>query len=354
MNNIEKIRQSMPEYKCDAVLMTNQINRFFSTGFSSSAGALLITENDAWYFADSRYIEAAEKFIDNARVVLVSKDDTFIKKINAVIKECAISSLGFEDHTISLANYNEWVKEFEINLIPVQKMINDLRAIKSRTDIDKMIAAQRLSEKVFDEVVPLINSGTTEKDIAAEIIYRSLKNGADDRAFDPIVVSGVNSSRPHGVPGNNKIGPGFLTIDFGVKLNGWCSDTTRTLCVGDPDPEMINIYNTVFKAQEAGINAAIGGVKAADVDIAARNVIENAGYGDYFGHGFGHSIGLEVHESLKASKISEDVLPAGAVISAEPGIYLPGRYGVRIEDVIYITDSGSENITNLPKELKVI
>ena len=137
-------------------------------------------------------------------------------------------------------------------------------------------------------------------------------------------------------------------------LDGWCSDTTRTLCIGKPDEEMVKIYDTVLKAQEAGIQAVRGGVKSVDVDAAARTVINDAGYGEYFGHGFGHSIGLEVHESLKASPISEDILPTGAVISAEPGIYLPGRYGVRIEDVLYITGDGCENITNLPKSLVVL
>ena len=167
-------------------------------------------------------------------------------------------------------------------------------------------------------------------------------------------MSGAKSSRPHGVPGNEKIGKGFLTIDFGVKLDGWCSDTTRTLCIGEPDSEMVKVYETVLKAQEAGINAMCGGISGIDVDTAARSVIENAGYGDYFGHGFGHSIGLEVHESPNASQLSEDTLPAGVVITAEPGIYLPGRFGVRIEDVLYITESGTENITKLPKELLVL
>ena len=179
-------------------------------------------------------------------------------------------------------------------------------------------------------------------------------HGADDKAFNPIVVSGTNSSRPHGVPGDNKITKGFLTIDFGVKLDGWCSDTTRTLCVGKPDDEMKKIYETVLLAQKAGIEAVRGGVKGLNVDTAARSLIESAGYGDYFGHGFGHSLGLEVHESLKASQLSEDILPVGAVISAEPGIYIPGKYGVRIEDILYITENGSENITNLPKDLLVI
>ena len=354
MNNIEKIRQAFPKYKCDAVLVTDQVNRFFCTGFSSSAGTLFITEKDAWYIVDSRYIEAAEKAIDNARVTLLSIDETFKEKIKALVKECNVSSLGFEESIVSYAGYKEWRKEFGAKLVPAQKLINDLRAVKSRADLDKMIKAQRLAEKVFNEILPLINTGATEKDIAAEIIYRCLKHGADDKAFDPIVVSGPNSSRPHGVPGNEKIAPGFLTIDFGVKLDGWCSDTTRTLCIGEPDEEMIKIYDAVLKAQETGIKAIRGGVKAIDVDSAARSVIEDAGYGDYFDHGFGHSIGLEVHEPLKASQLSKDILPVGAVISAEPGIYLPGRCGVRIEDLLYITESGSENLTNLPKALTII
>ena len=354
MSNLERIRKVMPAFGCEAMLITSQMSRLFATGFLSSAGALLLTCKDAWFFADARYVEAAEAAIKDASVVLITKDETITDSIRAVIKENGITSTGFEDGTVSYASYQEWCESFGIELIPAQKLVSDLREIKSRADVDKMIDAQRLSEKVFEEILPIISTDMTEKDLAAEIIYRTLKNGADDRAFDPIVVSGPNSSRPHGVPGKEKIGRGFLTIDFGVKLDGWCSDTTRTLCIGKPDDEMVRVYDTVLKAQEAGIEAVSGGVKGVDVDAAARTVIENAGYGEYFGHGFGHSIGLEVHESLKASQISEDILPAGAVISAEPGIYLPGRYGVRIEDVLYITEDGYENITKLPKKLTVL
>jgi len=354
MSNIGKIRNAMPKYKCDAVLITNQVNRLYGTGFSSSAGALLVTGKNSWYFADSRYIEAAEKTIKDANVILVSKDDTFTGCIKKILKDTDISSLGFEDSSVSYATYKEWSKEFSVKMIPAQVLINDLRSVKSKNDLEKMIKAQRLSEKVFNEILPLINTNVTEKELAAEIIYRSLKHGADDKAFNPIVVSGTNSSRPHGVPGDDKITKGFLTIDFGAKLDGWCSDTTRTLCVGEPDEEMKKIYDTVLNAQAAGINAVRGGVKGIDVDSAARDLIEETGYGDYFGHGFGHSLGLEVHESLKASQLSEDILPCGAVISAEPGIYIPGQYGVRIEDVLFITENGSENITNLPKDLTVI
>jgi len=362
MNNIERIRQAMPEYKCDAMpeskceamLITNKINRLFATGFPSSDGMLLVTADSAWLIVDSRYFEAAQAAVRDANVVLVGKDERMVDRLEAVIKECGVASLGFEDSSLTYAGYLEWSERFKLTLIPAQKLLSDLRAIKSRADLDKMIKAQRLAEKVFSEILPLINTNITEKDLAAEIIYRSLKNGADDKSFDPIVVSGPKSSRPHGVPGPVRIGKGFLTIDFGVSLDGWCSDTTRTLCVGKPDEEMVRVYDTVLKAQEAGIKAIHGGVSGVDVDTAARAVIENAGYGEYFGHGFGHSLGLEVHESLKASQLSEDTLPTGAVISAEPGIYLPGRFGVRIEDVVYITDTGCENITKLPKSLVIL
>ena len=354
MNNIQRIRQVIPEYKCDAMLIVNQVNRLFATGFSSSAGALLITDNNAWFFTDSRYIEAAEKTINDANVVLVTKDDDTIDCIKSVADKNKITSIGFEDGYVSYACKKEWDDKLGIKLIPAQDLIQDLREIKSRENLEKMIKAQRISEKVFEEIFPIISTKMTEKELAAEIIYRSLKNGADDKAFDPIVVSGSNSSRPHGVPGNEKIQKGFLTIDFGVKLDGWCSDTTRTLCVGTPDDEMIKLYDIVLKAQEAGIKAVRGGVPAVDVDSAARTVIEKAGFGEYFGHGFGHSLGLEVHESLKASQLSKDILPVGAVMSAEPGIYLPGRYGVRIEDTLYVTENGSENITKLPKNLTIL
>ena len=354
MNNIQRIRQVIPEYNCDAILILNQVNRLFATGFSSSAGVLLVTADNAWYFTDSRYIEAAQTAITGADVILVTKDEKVTECVKTIVDKNNITSIGFEEGFVSYKCKKDWNDKLGIEMVPAHNLLNDLRKIKTRSDLDKMIRIQRISEKVFNEILPLISTDMTEKDLAAEIIYRSLKNGVDDKAFDPIVVSGSNSSRPHGVPGNDKISKGFLTIDFGLKLDGWCSDTTRTLCIGIPDDEMVTIYNTVLKAQEAGIKTVRGGVKGIDVDTAARKVIEDAGYGEYFGHGFGHSIGLEVHETLSASQLSKDILPAGAVISAEPGIYLPGRYGVRIEDTLFITENGSENITKLPKTLTVI
>jgi len=354
MSNIQRIRQELPKYNCNAMLILNQVNRLFATGFSSSAGVLLVTDENAWFYTDSRYIEAAEKTIKDANIKLVNANDKITENVKAIITENNITSIGFEEKYVSYAGKNDWNDKLGIEMVPANDLLNKLRNIKSCDDLDKMIQVQRSAEKVFNEILPLISTDITEKELAAELIYKSLRNGVDDKAFDPIVVSGPNSSRPHGVPGNEKLSKGFLTIDFGLKLNGWCSDTTRTLCIGKPDEEMVRIYDTVLNAQEAGIKAVRGGVKSIDVDTAARKVIEDAGYGDYFGHGFGHSLGLEVHESLSASQSSKDILPAGTVISAEPGIYIPGRYGVRIEDVLYVTETGSENITKLPKSLLIL
>ena len=336
------------------MMVTDPASRLYATGFESSDGVLLVTANEAWFYTDSRYIEAAGASISDAHIRVVTKDASYSYQIKAVLDKSQITSVGFEDGRVTYAGYLEWAKKLEVELVPAQKLIDGLRAVKTLDDLDKMIKAQRLAEKSFEEILPIISTDITEKELAAELIYRFLLNGADDKAFDPIIVSGPKSSMPHGVPGDVKIGKGFLTIDFGLRLDGWCSDTTRTLCIGEPDDEMIRVYDTVLAAQEAGIRAVHAGVSGLDVDAAARSIIEKAGYGDYFGHGFGHSLGLEVHESLKASQASEDILPAGAVMSAEPGIYLPGRYGVRIEDVIYITENGCENITNMTKKLIIL
>ncbi|NMA25833.1 MAG: aminopeptidase P family protein [Clostridiales bacterium] len=313
-----------------------------------------MTAEEAWFFTDSRYAEAAYKQIAGAEVMLVDREETYSRRINKIILDHDIKVLGFEDGRLTYSEYMEWSTSLNAALLPSQKLLTDLRAVKSREDMDGMIRAQRIAEKSFTELLSLISEKITEKELAAELICLFLKNGADDKAFDPIVVSGARSSMPHGVPTDAYIQKGFLTIDFGVKAGGWCSDTTRTICVGQPDDEMIRVYETVLNAQTAGIAAAKAGVRGSDIDAAARSVICQAGYGKYFGHGFGHSLGIEVHETPNAAPSNEGEIPEGAVISAEPGIYIPGRYGVRIEDVIYITADGSENITNLPKKLLIV
>ena len=218
-----------------------------------------------------------------------------------------------------------------------------------------MVAAQRIAERALEDILREIRPGVTEKEIAARLQYLMLHYGAEDMSFDPIVVSGPNGSLPHGVPSEKEIRSGeFVTMDFGCIHQGYCSDMTRTVAVGSVTEEMRTVYETVLRAQAAGIAAAAAGVTGREVDGAARRVIEDAGYGPYFGHSFGHGVGVEIHESPNASPRNETPLPAGAVISAEPGIYLPGKLGVRIEDVIVLKDGGCTDITLAPKELIVL
>ena len=218
-----------------------------------------------------------------------------------------------------------------------------------------MCDAQRISERALEEVLHIIRPGMTEREVAAMLVYEMLRHGSEGNSFAPIVVTGTKTSMPHGVPGDRVICEGdFVTMDFGSTKNGYCSDMTRTVAVGYATDEMKNVYDTVLRAQLAGISAARAGVLGRDIDAAARKVIADAGYGEYFGHGFGHSLGLDIHEWPSANPSGDTPMPAGAVCSAEPGIYLPGRFGVRIEDVVIIREGGCENITKAPKELLIL
>jgi Xaa-Pro aminopeptidase len=247
-----------------------------------------------------------------------------------------------------------YANNLPVELKPGQKIIQDLRAVKSREELQLLIDAQRISEKAYLATIPLIRRDMTELDLFREFSSQFYKAGADGIAFGPIVVSGTHSSVPHGQADNRKLGDGFLTLDFGAKLNGYNSDTTRTLCIGEPTKEMEKVYNTVLDAQVTAIKAARAGMEGRELDAVARNVIAEAGYGEYFSHSLSHGLGIDVHEAPSCSTSATGILPAGAVISMEPGIYIPGKFGVRIEDVIYLTETGCEDITDLPKELTVI
>jgi Xaa-Pro aminopeptidase len=354
MDILSKIRGQLKETGLDALLVTGGTNRRYVTGFPSSAGALFITKARAVFMTDSRYIEAAQKAIAFAEVRPVSGKETYAALVKQIMDEDNVAAVGFEEESMTYAEYRSWTQKIGDVLRPAQKILTSLRMSKSREDLAALRAAQKIAEEAFYSILPMISTQITERELAAELIYRLLRCGADDISFEPIVVSGVRSSMPHGVPGDDMIRKGFLTIDFGAKKNGWCSDTTRTLCVGEPTHEMRKVYDTVLAAQKAGIAAARAGIPGRDVDAAARRVIEEAGYGEYFGHGFGHGLGLDVHEAPTLSPSGSETLPAGAVVSAEPGIYIPGRFGVRIEDVLYLTEDGCENITTLPKHLIIV
>lgn len=356
MNNIKRIQAALIETGLDAILITDEKNQRYACGFPFTDGAVLVSREKAWLITDSRYIEAASATAGSCcEVQLYDRDHSLLSLIKAALKEAKVQSLGAEDGKLNYSEYVSYERSLGMCLVPAQKLFGSLRAAKSEEELVFLREAQRISELALEETLPLIKPGMTERQVAAELVYRMLKNGSEGNSFDPIVVTGSKTSLPHGVPGDKVIESGdFVTMDFGSLKGGYCSDMTRTVAVGSASEEMRNIYAIVLEAQLAGIAAAKAGVTGKDIDAAARQVIENAGYGKYFGHGFGHSLGLDIHESPSANPRGETPMPVGAVVSAEPGIYIPGKFGVRIEDVMVIREGGCEVITKAPKELIIL
>ena len=357
MNHFKKIAGVLAAHGLDAVLLTCEANRFYASGFHSSGtdGVAIVTRNHNYYFTDSRYTEAAARHVRDAEIRETDREHPYSALINEVTEKEHITRMGYEDEYMTAADFRRFSEKLHCELVPATELLWTLRAVKDQAELECMIQAQRIAEKALADILGEIRPGITEKEIAALLLYKMLHYGAEDKSFDPIVVSGANGSLPHGVPSEKPIQAGeFVTMDFGCKFGGYCSDMTRTVAVGHVTEEMETFYNTVLKAQLAGFAAAKAGVTGAAVDGAARRVIADAGYGPYFGHSFGHSVGVEIHENPNATPSNSKPLPAGVVISAEPGIYLPGKLGVRIEDVIVITEQGCQNITLASKELLIL
>ena len=355
MNNVKRIQQELRRRGLDGVLVTDEKNQRYASGFPITDGAVVVGLEKSWLITDSRYIEAAEAAVDSSftEVVLYDREHPLTGIIRSVCS--GMARLAAEDKKLSHAGYLGYEKALGRELLPAGDLFETLRASKSEEEIACMIEAQRISEKALETVLHIIKPGMTERQVAAELVYNMLQNGSEGNSFDPIVVTGSKTSLPHGVPGDKVIQSGdFVTMDFGSIKHGYCSDMTRTVAVGSASEEMRNVYDTVLRAQLAGIAAARAGVPGREIDAAARKVISDAGYGKYFGHGFGHSLGLDIHEWPNANPSGEAPMPAGAVCSAEPGIYIPGRFGVRIEDVMVIRETGAEIITRAPKELLVL
>ena len=355
MKNIEKYQSLLETGEVDALLLTSVYNRLYAAQYRVAEGVAVVTREGAYYFTDSRYIEAAEKNLKGFTVRMTHPGSSEIERINEVIGEHTIKKLGFEENDMTYGDYLRYNEALHAVLVPMQAKIDAFRATKEPWEIELMRKAQAITDQTFSELCKIIQAGMTEKELEAELLYRLYKHGAEGPSFDPIVVSGPNTSLPHGVPGERKLEFGdFITMDFGCIYGGYCSDMTRTVALGFVSEEMDKVYKTVLKAQLAGIAATKAGVAGRDIDGTARKVIADAGYGDYFGHGYGHSLGILIHEAPNANTRNDQPMPAGAVVSAEPGIYLPGKFGVRIEDVVIFREGGCEVITHSPKELTIL
>ncbi len=338
-----------------AALVTDDISIFYFTGLPNSEGSLLITQDESYLLVDFRYIEVAENTVKTSKVVMFSNP---YDVLNELISANDISEILLESDKVTLSKYNEMKKFIKADLKDSNELsesINSLRLIKTEDEVDKLKKAQNIAEKAYLEVLKIVKPGITERQIALELEYLMKKNGAEKIAFDLITVTGKKTSLPHGVPSDVEVKNGdFITFDIGAVYEGYHSDMTRTVAVGEVSDEQKKIYDIVLKAHLEGLKAVKAGVSGYDVDKVCRDIISNAGYGDYFGHGTGHGVGLEIHEEPRVSPKGETILKPGMVITVEPGIYLPDKFGVRIEDTVLVTEDGFETFAHMPKELIIL
>ena len=351
MDRIKRLAHDLPE-DMDAALITSEVNRRYYTGFVSSAGALLVTREKAVLLLDSRYVEAGGKKVTDAEVVLMTD---MARQLNELFEEYKVKTVGIESGYMTVESLYSLRKVLNVQMLDdprLNSIILKHRCVKSEEEMAEIRAAQAITDKTFIHMLDLIKPGVSEKDLQLELDYYMLRNGATGLAFETILATGANGSMPHAVPSDNVIKEGdFVTMDFGAAHNGYCSDMTRTVAVGKITEEQEKVYNLVLDAQLAAIDAVRAGVPCNSIDKVARDMIYGAGYEGRFGHGLGHSLGLEIHENPRFSMLCSDITEVGTVMSVEPGIYLDGRFGVRIEDIVMITENGCEVITKSEKKL---
>lgn len=330
-NVLEKIRKTDI---AQAYFLTSEENVAYATGFSGDSSQLLITECGSYFFTDSRYTLQAQKEIENSEIITTGAEDRYHKIAQLLHKE-KVQLLGIEKDALSANEFEEISKEFAAcSYIDVSQKLLLIRSVKTDEEIGYIKKAAKASEEALEELLPYIKPGVSELDIRAELLYRMFKKGMES-AFDPIVAAGENSAFPHATPSNYRLANGdMLTVDFGCKYRGYCSDCTRTFGIGNIDVELKKIYDIVKVAQQRAVMHAKVGASTKSVDACARDYIAQQGYGSYFGHGTGHGVGLQIHELPVLNPRVDTKLEKNMVFTVEPGIYVPGLGGVRIEDTL--------------------
>lgn len=339
-----------------ALLITSGANRFYFTGFRSSAGKVLITKTASYFLIDFRYFEKAKKAVQSCEVLLGTRQ---VSEVRELLEKHAVKKLFVETETMSVAQLQQYTTDYpgiEISRdAKFDNKIKEMRSQKTKEELSLICAAQKMTDETFSYILERIEAGRTEIDVMLDMEFYMRRLGSEGVSFDFIVVSGANSSLPHGVPGDKKIEIGdFVTMDFGAVVGGYRSDMTRTVAVGCVNDSQRKVYDTVLKAQLESLAAIRAGVKCADIDKVARDIIYGAGYEGCFGHGLGHSVGIEIHEDPSFNTVCNTELLQGTVMTVEPGIYLEGKFGVRIEDMVYVTDDGCINLTASEKNLIIL
>lgn len=339
----------------DAALIISGENRRYFTNFISSLGYLLVSREQSWLFVDSRYEEAARAQAKNCTVVLFRR---LRDSLGDCLKSHGLKNILLEGSAFTLNSAAEMdellasVGAVSIKSKKLDELIGKMRIIKTTEEIEMMRKAQRITEDALNETMKLIKEGVTELELSLDLEFRMRRAGAESVSFDLIVLTGAATSMPHGVPSPRKVKNGdFVLFDIGATVNGYHSDMTRTVVCGKADSTMKRVYRTVLQAQQNGLDAVRSGVTCGEVDRAARDTIAQAGFGEYFGHSTGHGVGLEIHEAPSVAPGHPTVLQSGMIITVEPGIYLPGQFGVRIEDMVAVTNDGCINLAAQPKEL---
>lgn len=348
---LASVRRALRAQRLDGMIVSGLANVRFLCGYSGSSGLLWISSNAAVFFTDFRYQEQAKREVRASKKVIIKK--SLLDDLLALPAVAKSRRIGYESGHLLCSQLERITKDIPQRRVkPTAGLVEAVRQAKDPGELAKIARAAAIADRAFSGIVKFIKPGMSERTVANQLDFLLKQYGADKPSFDSIVASGPNSALPHAQPGDRRLRRGdFLVLDFGARHQGYCSDMTRTVCIGRPSARHLEIYDLVDRAQAAGLRAVRPGMRGREADGAARAVIEEAGYGKYFGHGLGHGVGLEVHEGPRLGKTSEDILKPGNVVTVEPGVYLPGWGGVRIEDLAAVTEKGCRVLSRSTKKL---
>lgn len=337
----------------DAYVLLSEVNRFYMTKLETSAGCVIWAKDKKYFLTDFRYIEAAKNALPDWEVIMVT--GSMYQEIGRLLSELNVNVIGYEDEWISVSAYKDFVaKVGNYQYVGVSNEFAAMRAIKTEEEISKIAAAQIVAQRALSKVITKLKPGITEREMAAEILYEMQMLGADNMSFDTIVAFGENSAMPHYRTGNRKLEKNdIILVDMGAKMNGYCSDMTRTFTLGEVNPKLADIHAIVLESQLNALAGIKAGMTGREADALAREYINANGYGPNFGHSLGHGVGIEVHEYPHLSIRSDEILQPNMIVTVEPGIYVEGLGGVRIEDMIVVKENGNLNLTNMDKNLNI-
>lgn len=354
---LSKIRANMKSKNIDTVFLNTYENKkvgmnlFYATNFTGSSGSALITEEFAYFITDFRYQNSLDSINEGFEKIIQKPGQSMFDVLKELVDKHSIKKLHI-DPDMYYREVTVLQNKYALELDSFESLFDDCRNVKTERELDSMKKACEITDEAYSYLLSIAKPGMKETELAKLLERKMVDLGAKEKSFDTILVSGLSGASPHGVPSDKTLENGELvTVDFGCYYNNYASDMTRTFAVGEIDDKLQEIYDIVLKAQLAGVAAVKAGVAAKDVDMAARSIIEEAGYGEYFGHGLGHGLGIDVHEAIRVSKASTDILEVGNVITIEPGIYIPGVGGVRIEDDVVVTENGCEILNSSDKNL---